>query len=441
MSEYFPGIDQIEYKGPEAEKPLAFNHYDPDRIVGEKTMSEHLRFSMAFWHTMNENGTDPFGAPTVERPWDDSDDPMERARARVEAAFEFMEKMGLEYFCFHDIDVAPMGETLAESNRNLDVIVDLIEEKMEDTGIELLWGTSNLFVRPEFMHGASTSPSADVFALAAARVKKAMEVTNRLDGDNFVFWGGREGYETLLNTDMALEQDNLARFLQMAVDYSQKIGFEGQLLIEPKPKEPTKHQYDFDAAAVTAFLRLYNLQDEFSLNLEGNHATLAGHTFQHELRFARINDMLGSVDANQGDLLLGWDTDQFPSNIYSTALAMYEILKAGGIAPGGLNFDAKVRRASPESRDLFYGHILGMDSFARGLEVAHSLLKSGDLEEFIEERYASYDEGMGAEIKAGTVDFADLEEYIIDRNMKELQPKSGEQERLKSIINRHIMQA
>lgn len=441
MGEYFPFVNEIEYEGAENNKEFAFNYYNPHKIIGGKKMKEQLRFSMAFWHTINEKGTDPFGDPTIKRPWDEIDDPMERAASRVEAAFEFMEKLGIGYFCFHDIDVAPLGETLAESNSNLDVIVDLIEKKMKETGIELLWGTSNLFLKPEFMHGAATSPSADVFALAAARVKKAMEITNRLDGDNYVFWGGREGYETLLNTDMALEQDNMARFLQMAVDYSQKIGFEGQLLIEPKPKEPTKHQYDFDAEAVTAFLRRYDLQDKFSLNIEGNHATLAGHTFQHELRYARINDMLGSVDANQGDLMLGWDTDQFPSNIYSTALAMYEILKAGGIAPGGLNFDARVRRASPGSKDLFYGHILGMDSFARGLEVAHSLLESGELEEFISERYASYNEGIGAAIKEDNIDFVDLEEYVIDRNINELQPESGNQERLEAIVNRHLIEA
>ncbi|MFB6201050.1 MAG: xylose isomerase, partial [Halorhabdus sp.] len=293
MSEYFPEIDPITYEGPDAEDPLAFNYYEPDRQVGEKTMEEHLRFSVAYWHTLVEDGSDPFGTGTMQRPWDDIDDPMEQAHARVDAAFELFEKLGVPYFCFHDRDVAPQGDGLAASNANLDEIVDHIEEKMDETGVELLWGTAQLFLEPKYMHGAATSPNADVFAHAAGQVKKAMEVTERLGGENFVFWGGREGYKTLLNADMGRELDNMARFFRMAADYADDIGFDGQLLIEPKPKEPTKHQYDFDAANVLAFLREYGLEDRFSLNLEANHATLAGHTFRHELQYARINDALG----------------------------------------------------------------------------------------------------------------------------------------------------
>ncbi len=439
MTEIFDFTEKINYEGPDSKNPLAFKHYDPEKVIGDKKMSEHLRFSVAYWHTMTEKGTDPFGNPTMVRPWDKYSEPLDKAKAKVEAGFEFMSKLGVEYFCFHDIDVAPDGSNLREANKNLDIIVNLIEEKMEETGIKLLWGTSNLFSHPRFMHGAASSPYADIFAFAAAKVKKAMEVTKRLGGQNYVFWGGREGYETLLNTDMALEQDNLARFFQMAVDYKKEIGFEGQFLLEPKPKEPTKHQYDFDAANVIAFLRGYGLEDQFKLNLEANHATLAGHTFQHELRYARINDMLGSLDANQGDLLLGWDTDQFPSNLYTATLAMYEVLKNGGIEPGGLNFDAKVRRPSNTLKDLFYGHILGMDTFARGLEVAHSLLDSDELEDFINNRYSSYQTGIGSKILAGEVGFNELEDYIIDKKEKDIIVDSGQQERLESILNHHLL--
>ncbi len=441
MKNYFDFIEKVKYEGPDSKNPLAFNYYQADKKIGSKTMAEHLRFSMAYWHSMTEDGSDPFGSPTLVRPWDRFDDPREAAKARVEAAFEFMTKLGIDYFCFHDADVAPQGETLKESNRNLDEIVNLIEEKMQETGIKLLWGTSNLFSHPIFMHGAATSPDARVFSCAAAKVKKALEATKRLGGENYVFWGGREGYETLLNTDMKLEQDNLARFFEMVLNYVEEINFEGQLLIEPKPKEPTKHQYDFDSSSVIAFLRNYGLEDYFKLNIEANHATLAAHTFQHELRYARINDMLGSVDANQGDLLLGWDTDQFPSNLYSTTLAMYEILKAGGLEPGGLNFDAKVRRASFQLEDLFYAHILGMDSFAKGLEAAHSLLASGEIEDFIDRRYRSYQEGVGKKIREGKIGLKELSEEALDYRFEDLQLESGQQERLEAIVNRHLLQS
>jgi len=438
MSEYFPEIDEITYEGPDSQDPLSFSYYEPDKQVGEKTMAEHLRFSVAFWHTLREDGSDPFGAGTMQRPWDDIDDPMEQAHARVDAGFEFFEKLGVPYFCFHDRDIAPKGEDLAESNQNLDEIVDHVEEKIDETGVELLWGTSQLFMEPKFMHGAATSPNPDVFAHAAGQVKKAMEVTERLGGENFVFWGGREGYKTLLNSDMGRELDNMGRFFQMAADYADDIGFDGQLLIEPKPKEPTKHQYDFDAANVMAFLREYGLEDRFNLNLEANHATLAGHTFRHELQYARVNDSLGSVDANQGDKLIGWDTDEFPTDVYMTTLAMWEILENDGLAPGGLNFDAKVRRESFEPVDLFYGHVSGMDAFARGLEVAHELREDGVFEDVIDERYG-YDEGIGAEITAGSTDFEGLAEYALENDGIELE--SGRQEKLKSVLNRYILES
>lgn len=438
MKEFFPEVTKIQYEGEKSKNPLAFRYYNPDEVVGDKTMEEHLRFSMAYWHTMTGGGQDMFGVDTAIRPWNDVKDPMEVARMRAYAAFEFMEKMQIPYFCFHDVDLAPEGETLQETFRNIDEIVAIIKDLMAQTGKKLLWGTANLFGHPRFMHGAATSPNADVFAYSAARVKRALEITKELGGENYVFWGGREGYETLLNTDMKLELDNLARFLHMAVEYAQEIGFKGQFLIEPKPKEPTKHQYDFDTQSVLAFLKTYDLDKYFKVNIEANHATLAGHTFQHELRYARINGILGSVDANQGDELLGWDTDQFPTNIYVTTLAMYEILLNGGLAPGGLNFDAKPRRGSHEPIDLFYSHIAGMDAFARGLKVAHKLIESGELENFIAERYQSYTTGIGKKIVDGEVGFKELTEYALQNNPIVL--SSGRQEMLESIINRYLFE-
>ena len=435
MGEIFPEVNTIEYEGEDSKNPLAFKYYNPQEKIGDKTMEEHLRFSVAYWHTFTGDGSDPFGSATMERPWNDIDDPMEKAKLRVKAAFEFMSKLGVKYFCFHDRDIAPAGKNLSETNQNLDTIVDLIEEKMNEYDINLLWGTACLFDHPRFMNGAASSPNADVFAYSAAQVKKAMEVTKRLGGENYVFWGGREGYETLLNTDMGIEQDNIARFFEMAIDYAEKIGFDGQLLIEPKPKEPTKHQYDFDVSTVLAFLRKYNLQDYFKLNIEANHATLAGHTFQHELQTARINDALGSVDANQGDMLLGWDTDQFPTDVYKTTLAMYEILKNDGLAPGGLNFDATVRRPSFEPIDMFYGHIAGMDSFARGLKTAHRLLEDRVFEDILKERYQSYQSGIGKKIREGKIGFDELAEYAKNN---EIQNRSGHQEKLEAILNSYI---
>ena len=373
------------------------------------------------------------------RPWDQTEDSMEKAIARVHAAFEFMEKMQIPFFCFHDADIAPRAATLKETNERLDVIVAVIKEEMARTGIRCLWGTTNAFGDDKFVHGAGTSCNATVFAYAAAQIKKAMEITKELGGENYVFWGGREGYETLLNTDTGLELDNLARLLGMAVEYAKEIGFTGQFLIEPKPKEPTKHQYDFDTAAVLAFLRKYGLQDFFKLNIEANHATLAQHTFQHELNMCRINGVLGSVDANQGDPMLGWDTDQFPTNVYDTTLAMYEILLDGGFTKGGLNFDSKVRRGSFEEEDLFLAYIAGMDTFARGLKVAAALIEDKVFEDFKAKRYASYREGIGKDIVEGNVGFTELEAYALEHGVTK--NTSGRQEMLEMILNQYIMES
>ena len=435
MGDYF-SVGKIEYEGRGSDNPFAFKFYNPKQMVGNKTMADHLRFSIAFWHTMTGAGQDPFGMGTMMRPWDREPNDLERAKVRVKVLFELLQKLQVPYFAFHDRDIAPEGDTLRESNKNLDAVVDVIEEQIKATGVQLLWGTANLFSNPRYAHGAATSPSADSFAYAAAQVKKAIEVTARLGGQGYVFWGGREGYETLLNTNMKLEQENLARLLGMAVDYAGEIGFKGQFLIEPKPKEPTKHQYDFDTATVYGFLKKFGLDSHFKVNIETNHATLAGHTVQHELRLARDLGILGSVDANQGDLLLGWDTDQFPTDIYVAIQIMYEILKNGGIAPGGLNFDAKLRRGSYAVEDMFYGHIAGMDTFARGLTVAHAMIEDGKLDTMVEERYASYTRGIGAEILGGKVDFKSCEAYILDR--RELEDSFGRQELMESILNTYI---
>ncbi len=437
LNEFFKDVPEIKYEGSKSKNPLAFKYYNPDEKVGNKTMKEHLRFAVAYWHTLTGSGQDPFGAGTMIRLWDKTTDPMEKAKMRMRANFEFIQKLGIPFYCFHDRDIAPEGDSLKETNKNLDEIVKLAKELQNATGIKLLWGTANLFSHPRYVHGAATSCNANVFAYAAAQVKKALEVTLELGGVNYVFWGGREGYETLLNTDLGLELDNLARFLKMAVDYAKEIGFKGQFLIEPKPKEPTKHQYDFDSATVMGFLKKYDLDKYFKLNIEVNHATLAYHTFQHELRLARINGMLGSIDANQGDLLLGWDTDQFPTDIYLTTLAMYEILLAGGFTSGGTNFDAKVRRASFEPVDLFYGHIAGMDAFAKGLKVAYKLIEDKVFENFIAERYKSYREGIGKDIVAGKVGFKELEKYALEND--KITNVSGRQEMLEAILNQYVM--
>jgi xylose isomerase len=434
---YFDKVNRIGYEGKQSQNPLAFKHYNPDEIVLGKTMEEHLRFAVAYWHTLTGGGADPFGAPTAVRPWDRFTG-MDLAKARVEAAFEFFEKIRAPYFCFHDRDIAPEGETLAETNRNLDAIVSMIKEHMQSTGVKLLWNTANMFTHPRYVHGAATSCSADVFAYAAAQVKKGLEVAVELGAENYVFWGGREGYESLLNTDMELELDNLARFLHMAVDYAKEIGFQGQFLIEPKPKEPTKHQYDFDCATTIAFLQKYGLQDHFKLNIEANHATLAGHTFEHELRVARIHGMLGSIDANQGDLLLGWDTDEFPTDLYSVTLAMYEILKNGGLGSGGVNFDAKVRRGSFEPEDLFLAHIAGMDTFARGLKVAARLIEDRFFENILDERYESFRSGIGLDIVSGKANFRTLEAYA--HSLGEIRTRSGRLEHIRARLNEYLFE-
>ncbi|MBY0587513.1 xylose isomerase [bacterium] len=435
---YFPEVSSIKYEGPDSKDPLSFRHYQAEEKIEGKSMREHLRFAVAYWHTMRGMGGDPFGPGCAVRPWEDGTDSLEMARIRVKVAFEFMEKLGVDFYCFHDRDVAPEGKTLAESNKILDQIVDLLEAEQTRTGIKLLWGTANLFSNPRFVHGASTSPNADVFAYSAAQVKKAMEVTHRLGGLNYVFWGGREGYGSLLNTDMKRELDHLARFFELAVEYKKKIGFTGTFLIEPKPKEPTKHQYDFDSAAVIAFLKSYGLDKEFKLNIETNHATLAGHTMMHELVYAHGHGMLGSVDANFGDLLLGWDTDQFPTDYYLTTQCMLVILEQGGLAPGGLNFDAKVRRDSFEPIDLFHAHVGSMDAFAVGLKLAAKIRADKTLATFVQKRYASWNEGIGKKIESGQAKFEELEAYMLQKG--EVAPNvSGRQEMLENVFNRFIL--
>lgn len=433
----FADIEKIRYEGPGSKNPLAFRYYNADEPVEGKPMREHFRFSVAYWHTFRGTGSDPFGAATMLRPWEGPVDSVDNAMHRVDVAFEFMEKLGVEYYCFHDRDVAPEGKTLAESNRNLDAVVKALAAAQRRTGIKLLWGTANLFSNPRYMHGAATSPNADAFAYAAAQVKKAIEVTHELGGQNYVFWGGREGYQNLYNTDMKRELDHLTRFMHMAVEHARQIGFTGQFLFEPKPKEPTKHQYDFDAAACINFLRAGGLQEHVKLNIETNHATLAGHTMMHELEYAAMQGFLGSIDANTGDLLLGWDTDQFPTDLYLTTQCMLVILKYGGLAPGGVNFDAKVRRESFEPVDLFHAHIGGMDAFARGLKIAAAIRADGALQAIVKDRYNSWDTGVGAEIEDGRHDFASLERYMLQKG--EITPnKSGRQELIENLINTYL---
>ncbi len=432
---YFPSVGKITYEGKDSKNPYAFKHYNPNEVVAGKTMEEHMRFAVSYWHTFTGAGNDPFGSGTAIRSWDKFNG-VDLAKARVEASFEFFDKLGAKYFCFHDRDIAPEGSTLRETNKILDEIVGMIKSNMASSGMKLLWNTQNMFTNPRFVHGAATSNNADVYAYAAAQVKKGLETGKELGAENYVFWGGREGYEYLQITDMKLELDNLARLYHMAIDYAKEIGFDAQFLIEPKPKEPTKHQYDFDAATTISFLRTYGLQDHFKLNIEANHATLAGHTFEHELRVARIQGMLGSIDANQGDTLLGWDTDEFPTDLYSVTLAMYEILQNGGIGKGGVNFDAKVRRGSFEQDDLFLAHIAGMDSFARGMKAAAKLIEDRVFEGAIEERYASFQSGIGADVVAGKADLKSLEQYALD--LEDIQNRSGRQEHLKSIMNEYI---
>ena len=433
--EYFANIGKIRYEGKNSTNPLAFKYYNPDEIIGGKTMKEQLRFALSWWHTMGGDGTDMFGCGTADKTWGEKD-PEKIAKAKVDAAFEIMDKLSIEYFCFHDRDLSPEYGSLAESNEKLDIITDYMAEKMKaDPTKKCLWGTAKCFDHPRYMHGAGTSPSADVFAYAAAQIKKAIEATVKLGGNGYVFWGGREGYETLLNTNMGLELDNMARLMRMAVDYARSIGYKGDFYIEPKPKEPTKHQYDFDVATVLAFLRKYGLENDFKMNIEANHATLAQHTFQHELRLARENGVFGSIDANQGDMLLGWDTDQFPTNVYETALCMYEVLKAGGFVNGGLNFDAKARRGSYTAEDIFHSYIAGMDAFALGLRIADKMISDGRIDKFVEDRYSSWKTGIGADIISGKATFEDLEKYALEKGEVVDTLSSGRQEMLESVMN------
>ena len=438
MSEFFKNLPKVRYEGAKSDNPFAFKFYDAERVIMGKPMKEHLRFAMAWWHNLCYIGVDMFGAATGDKSFGCTPGTMEHAYAKVNAGFEFMDKLGIDYFCFHDADIAPQADTIEETNRRLDEITDYIKEKMEKHGKKLLWGTANLFSTPIYANGAGSTNSVDVYCRAAAQVKKALELTVKLGGLGYVFWGGREGYETLWNTDMGFELENIAALMRMAVDYGRKIGFKGDFYIEPKAKEPMKHQYDFDAATAIGFLRQYGLDRDFKINVEANHATLAGHTFQHELRVAAINGMLGSIDANQGDLLLGWDTDEFPANVYETTACMYEVLKAGGLKNGGLNFDAKTRRSSYTYEDMFFAFILGMDSFALGLINAARIIEDGRLDAFIKERYGSFDSGLGRRIRAGKATLEELAAHAEKAGRAEL-PGSGRQEYLLSILNQLIV--
>ena len=425
-------ISKVPFLGAGSRDPLSFRHYDADAVIMGKPMREHLKFAVSWWHTINAGGTDMFGGNTMDKSFGQTEE-MAKYRAKADFAFELMDKLGIDYYCFHDADIAPEGRTLQESTDNLLEITEYLLQKQQQYGKKLLWGTANMFSDKKFMAGAATSCCADVFALSAGKVKAALDATIKLGGAGYVFWGGREGYETLLNTDVGLELDNLARLLTMARDYGRATGFTGDFYIEPKPKEPTKHQYDFDVATCVSFLRKYDLMKDFRMNVEANHATLAGHTFQHELRMARVNGVFGSIDANQGDLLLGWDTDQFPTNIYDTTLCMYEVLKAGGFTNGGLNFDAKARRASNTFEDILLAYIAGMDAFALGLKKAAALIEDGRIDAFVADRYSSYNEGVGRSIVEGKESLTSLYNYVKD--IERFDVPSGRQEHLEAELN------
>ncbi|MEB2025853.1 xylose isomerase [Xanthomonas campestris pv. campestris] len=434
--EYFPGIGKIGFEGRDSDNPLAFKVYDANKQVAGKTMAEHLRFAVAYWHSFCGNGADPFGPGTRAYPWDVGNTALARAEAKSDAAFEFFTKLGVPYYCFHDIDLAPDADDIGEYENNLKHMVGIAKQRQADTGVKLLWGTANLFSHPRYMNGASTNPDFNVVARAAVQVKAAIDTTVELGGENYVFWGGREGYACLHNTQMKREQDNMARFLTLARDYGRAIGFTGNFLIEPKPMEPMKHQYDFDSATVIGFLRQHGLDQDFKLNIEANHATLSGHSFEHDLQVASDAGLLGSIDANRGNPQNGWDTDQFPTDLYDTVGAMLVVLRQGGLAPGGLNFDAKVRRESSDPQDLFLAHIGGMDAFARGLEVANALLTSSPLETWRAQRYASFDSGAGADFANGTSTLADLAKYAAGKG--EPTQVSGRQEAYENLINQYL---
>ncbi|WP_299214259.1 xylose isomerase [uncultured Dokdonia sp.] len=434
--EYFKGIEKIAYEGKESDNPLAYKYYDPNKVVAGKTMREHFKFAIAYWHTFCGQGADPFGPGTQNFPWDQSSDPIQAAKDKADAAFEFISKLGFEYFCFHDFDLVQEAPTFAESEKRLATIVDYIKEKKAATGIKLLWGTANCFSNPRYMNGAATNPDFNVLARAGGQIKLALDATIALDGENYVFWGGREGYMSLLNTDMERELDHMGQFLVMARDYARSQGFKGSFFIEPKPMEPMKHQYDFDAATAIGFLREYGLDKDFKLNIEVNHATLAQHTFQHELAVAAKANMLGSIDANRGDYQNGWDTDQFPNNIQETTEAMLVFLKAGGLKGGGVNFDAKIRRNSTDLEDVFYAHIGGADTFARALLTAEKIMDSSAYAKLRTDRYQSFDTGKGKAFEKGDLSLKDL--YEIAQENGELTPKSGKQELFENIINQYL---
>ncbi|TDJ05257.1 MAG: xylose isomerase [Deltaproteobacteria bacterium] len=438
MSEpFFPGIERIRYEGPESKNALAYRFYDPERVVLGKRMQEQLRPAVCYWHSFCWPGSDVFGEGTFARPWLQGGDPLTLAERKLEVAFEFFEKLGVPYFTFHDRDLAPEGATLAESQAHLGHMLDRAELELERTGVKPLWGTANLFSHPRYAAGAATNPNPEVFAYAAAQVRDALEATHRLGGANYVLWGGREGYDTLLNTDLRRESEQLGRFMQLVVEHKHRIGFAGTILIEPKPMEPTKHQYDFDAAAVYAFLQKNGLEREIKLNIEVNHATLAGHSFVHELAFAFAHEIFGSVDINRGDPQLGWDTDQFPHSAEDAMLALYVILRGGGFTTGGCNFDAKLRRQSLDPADLFHAHIGGIDTLARGLLGAARMLEAGELEAFVTERYAGWDSGLGQAILKGEQSLAELAQYVAEKKL-EPAPVSGRQERLENLVNRYL---
>ncbi|WP_113639304.1 xylose isomerase [Nubsella zeaxanthinifaciens] len=433
---FFKGIDQIKYEGLNSDNPLAFRWYDADRVVAGKTMKEHLRFACAYWHSFNGTGADPFGGPTHIFDWDKKEDPVARAKDKMDAAFEFITKMQLPYYCFHDVDVVDYTNDIAENERHLQQLVAYAKQKQEESGVKLLWGTANLFSHARYMNGAATNPNFHVLAHAGAQVKAALDATIALGGENYVFWGGREGYMSLLNTNMKREQEHLAKFLHLAKDYARQQGFKGTFFIEPKPCEPSKHQYDYDAATVKGFLQEFDLLDDFKLNIEVNHATLAGHTFQHELQVAANHNLLGSIDANRGDYQNGWDTDQFPNDINELTEAMLIILESGGLQGGGINFDAKIRRNSTDKLDLFYAHIGGMDIFARALLTADQILQKSDYLAIRKNRYAAFDEGAGADFEHGKLTLDDLRSFALANG--EPETISGKQEYLENVINRYI---
>ncbi|WP_346883510.1 xylose isomerase [uncultured Algibacter sp.] len=433
---YFKGIEGIKFEGKASDNPLAFKYYNPDQVVAGKTMSEHFKFAIAYWHTFCGQGSDPFGPGTQSFEWDKSPDPIQAAKDKADAAFEFISKMGFDYFCFHDYDLIEEAPTFAESEKRIATIVDYIKQKKEETGIKLLWGTANCFSNPRYMNGATTNPDFNVVARAGGQIKLALDATIALNGENYVFWGGREGYMSLLNTDMGRELDHMGQFLSMARDYARAQGFKGNFFIEPKPMEPMKHQYDFDAATAIGFLKEYGLEKDFKMNIEVNHATLAQHTFQHEIEVSAKAGMLGSIDANRGDYQNGWDTDQFPNNIQETTEAMLVFLKAGGLQGGGVNFDAKIRRNSTDMEDVFHAHIGGADTFARALITADKIMSSSAYNSLREKRYSSFDSGKGKDFEAGKLDLNDL--YKIAQENGELKLQSGKQELFENIINQYI---